>query len=73
MAINKIEVGDIVTRDGTDEKIILEIDEDYFMLTVKCIKEPKIFYGDEAWIKIDETESNLVRRYKLLRKGNGNK
>lgn len=65
----KYEVGDIVTRDGTDEHEILEIDYDWITMTVKCIKEPKIWEGsDEPWIKLGEEESNLIRRYELIRK-----
>jgi len=65
----KYEIGDIVSRDGTDEQEILEIDYNYILLTVKCVKEPKIWEGsDEPWIKLGDEESNLIRRYKLIRK-----
>lgn len=54
-------VGMIVTRDGTDRHEIIEIDYGYGSLTVKCIKEPF-----EKWIKIGETEHNLIRRYSIV-------
>ena len=63
------EKGDIVTRDGTDEHEILDIWYDYMLIDVKCITEPKIYPGqDEPWIKLGEEESNLIRRYLLVRK-----
>ena len=57
------EVGDIVTRDGTDEHEIIEINHDQAWLIVECIKEPKT-----KWIKKGERESNLIKRYILVRK-----
>jgi len=65
----KYEVGDIVTRDGTDEHEILTIDYDYGLILVKCIKEPFAEKGEEPWISLGETEHNLIRRYSLVKKG----
>jgi len=58
----KWKIGDIVSRDGTDEQEIIDIDYEWMCMTVKCIKEPK-----EKWIKKGETEFNLIRRYSLVR------
>jgi hypothetical protein len=56
--------GDIVTRDGTDEHEIIEIDEWADLMTVRCVKEPH-----DPWAKIGEEERNLVRRYDFVRPG----
>ena len=56
------EIGDIVTRNGNDEHIILDIDYPWMVLTVECIKT------SENWHKIGDTEDNLIRRYSLVRK-----
>lgn len=34
----RIKVGDVVTRDSTDEHEVLEIDYDWGTMKVKCIK-----------------------------------
>ena len=61
-------VGYIVTRTGIDEQEILEIDEDFFCMTVKCIKEPVPFEsGDKPYMAIGETEYNLCDRYSFVR------
>ena len=57
-------VGDIVTRSGDDEQIILSIDSEHFMMDVECTKP-------SWWIKVGDTEPNLVRRYRLVRKVDG--
>jgi hypothetical protein len=57
------EKGDIVTRDGTDEQIVEEVYYHGDMLHVRCIKEP-----DNGWIRKNETEHNLAKRYSMLRK-----
>lgn len=58
-------VGDIVTRDGTDEHVIKDIDYDYMLVGVECTKEPRAEDG-EPWTKLGEYESNLIRRYSLV-------
>jgi hypothetical protein len=69
------EAGDIVTRDGSDRHVIMSIDYDWLNMDVKCIKEPKVLppieEGDVPWIRLGEVESNLIRRYQLVRKGKG--
>jgi hypothetical protein len=61
-------VGDIVTRDGTDEYEVISTRYDAMWITVKCIKEPAIFEGaNEPWIHIGQIESNMARRYSLVR------
>lgn len=59
------QVGDLVTRDGTDVHFIdshngCDIYEPD-MLEVVCIIEP-----ENKWIKVGEKESNLARRYQYL-------
>lgn len=58
-----IEVGDIVTRDGSDENEVTEIDRKFLLIYVKCIKEPT-----SGWIKVGETNTALIDRYSLVRK-----
>ncbi len=53
--------GDIVTRDGTDEHLVYDINDAGDLIDVVCIKEP-----NSKWIKYGETESNLTRRYNLI-------
>lgn len=53
-------VGDIVTRVGDDEQVITNIDFDWGMLEVLCIKPAD-------WIGFGESESNLIRRYEFVR------
>lgn len=62
--------GDIVTRDGTDEHVIISINADRDLLEVECVKEP-LPYSDGAapWTRIGERESNLTRRYSFVRTG----
>ena len=58
------EVGDVVTRDGTDEHVVVDNDpEGWGNIKVRCIKEPST-----PWIKVGEEEDNLPRRYALVRK-----
>ena len=62
--------GDIVTRDGTDEQMIVSIDgsDPTDLVLVRCIKEPTLYEGTtEPWCRIGEEESNLVRRYSFVR------
>jgi hypothetical protein len=58
----KFQVGDIVTRDGTDRQRVLEIDDD--LITVECIREPVTYEpGDAPWCLLGERETNVTRRY----------
>lgn len=65
-------VGDIVTRDGVDEHLILDTfeegEKDYApdLILVRCIKAPPGF-----WCRVGEEETNLARRYHLVRRANG--
>ena len=69
----KYEIGDIVSRDGSDEQLVLDIDYDYMTIKVKCIKEPSVLsFADgsgKPWCNVGNVEDNLIRRYVLLRKG----
>ena len=56
-------VGDIVSRDGTDEHEIEEIIDDGSLLTVRCIKAPQ-----SNWTWVGDTHSNTSWRYTLVRK-----
>ena len=58
----QFKVGDVVSRDGTDEQEVIEVDHEWGLITIKCIKEPI-----NRWIKIGETEYNLPDRYALVR------
>jgi len=60
---NIYEVGNIVSRNGNDEHIILEIDYPYMTLKVKCIKATP-----DNYCQVGEEEDNLIRRYEFLRK-----
>lgn len=69
------QIGDIVSRDGTDEHEILEIfnSENFHLcetdnIRVQCVKEPVVPDGDDGpWTKIGEDEINLARRYTFIR------
>jgi hypothetical protein len=58
--------GDIVTRDGTDEHVIVEMvgNDPTDCVLVRCVKEPS-----EPWTKVGDKENNLLRRYSWLRAG----
>lgn len=60
---NKFQVGNIVSRIGTDEQEVLDIGFAGDSFLVRCIKEPHDGFcsvGDEEW--------NLPRRYEFVRK-----
>lgn len=68
------EMGDIVSRDGTDEHEIIDISEpekrwELDVMTVRCIKEPVPFDDGRIWARIGEEESNTLCRYRFVRKG----
>jgi len=56
-------VGDIVTRDGDDRQEVIESDPEWGTITVRCIVAPA-----EKWIEVGDEESNLARRYGLVRR-----
>lgn len=62
---NLWQVGDIISRDGSDEQEILYINEARDLVEVKCIKAP-----DEPWCCLGEIETNLHARYSFVRSGN---
>lgn len=64
----KYEVGDVVTRDGTDEHVIEDIEYDFMTITVRCTKEPWHEECNEPWTRIGEVEPNIIRRYSLIKK-----
>lgn len=67
----EIGIGDIVTRDGTDWHLVYGVNASGDLISVICIKEPnKRDSDDSPWIKLGETEHNLVGRYSLLKKAN---
>lgn len=72
--------GDIVSRDGTDEHIVIEtFGEGEFapiQIHVECIKEPLGYPNEdgsvgEPWTRLGEREWNLSRRYQLIRRPTG--
>lgn len=56
--------GDVVTRDGTDEHVVVRIAAGDNCMTVRCTKAP-----ESGWTEVGEEEFNLVRRYILVRAG----
>ena len=59
-------VGDIVSRDGTDEHEVIE-DDDGMCIRVRCTKRPS-----SGWTEVGEEEFNLRRRYSLVRRSTAN-
>jgi hypothetical protein len=58
------EVGDIVTRDGTDRQRVIEVDDDGMCMEVECIQAPAPYSeGEKPWCEVGEREHNLQRRY----------
>lgn len=55
-------VGDIVTRTGNDEYVILSIDSEWGTLVVLCIKSDLVGFGVR--------ESNLIDRYEFIKSYN---
>jgi hypothetical protein len=53
----QFEVGDIVTRDGTDHHKVIEISDPSFF-HVECIKAP-----ETGWCAVGNREWNITRRY----------
>lgn len=56
----QFEVGDIVTRFGDDQHVVIEIGA-YNDMTVRCTVAPA-----SGWCKVGETEGNLQNRYRLV-------
>lgn len=54
-------VGDIVTRDGTDRQRITYVQPDRHSMEVVCIKAPA-----SGWCQIGDSEFNLCRRYAFV-------
>lgn len=65
------EVGDIVSRTGSDEQRILYINNEYGTIDVEVIKPDEVFDEEEDHpvFKVGDKESNLIRRYSFVRKG----
>lgn len=60
-------VGDIVTRDGTDEQEVIDVNWAGDLIDVRCIKAPAAWEDGVTWCKVGDVESNLARRYELVR------
>lgn len=54
-------VGDIVTRAGDDRQRVIEVDEEWGLITVECVVAPA-----SGWIQVGEREENLPRRYEIM-------
>ncbi len=54
----QFEVGDLVTRDGTDVHRVLYVQPDQHSMEVVCVKAP-----ESGWCKVGDKEFNLCRRY----------
>lgn len=57
------DVGDYVSRDGTDIHEILSLTDDKESGEFKCVKAP-----DTPWIAVGETEYNMSWNYTLIEK-----
>ena len=60
--------GHIVSRDGTDRQIILDLNDEGDLIEVRCIRAPSGYIDDDGelvgvWCDVGEHESNLTRRY----------
>lgn len=62
-------VGDIISRDGTDEQRIVSIDFEYGVVYVTCVKEPAVGDSGGPWCEVGDEDSNLIRRYTFVRRG----
>lgn len=60
-------VGDIVTRMGADEQEVIGVNWAGDLIDVRCIKAPPSYDDAEPWCKVGDVESNLSRRYALVR------
>lgn len=58
---NRFEIGDIVTRDGTDRHLVYIPCEQGNNVGVICIEAPS-----DPWTAIGETELNYEARYSLV-------
>ena len=61
--------GDIVSRIGSEEQVIIEIDHDWGMLYVEVIKPDEPDGDGDVVFEVGERESNLIRRYIFVRRG----
>jgi len=59
--MKQLQVGDYVTRDGTDVHLVTYLTDDGTFGDFKCIREPS-----EKWTDVGDTESNISRRYTFL-------
>lgn len=55
-------VGDIVTRDGSDEHEVMETEPGYGFIKVRCTKRPA-----SGWCEVGDIEDNVMRRYTFVR------
>jgi len=55
-------LGDLVTRDGSDLHLVVDLTEDGYSGDFICVQAPTL-----GWIEVGETESNLARRYSFVR------
>ena len=59
--MEKFNVFDFVTRDGSDIHLVIDVDDDGFTGSFLCVKAP-----DEKWAKVGDLEMNLCRRYSAI-------
>ena len=67
MSEEKWDVGDIVSRTGSDEQIIKSIDHEWGTLSVVVIKEDNPDDDGHTVFSIGDEEFNLMRRYSFVR------
>ena len=53
-------VGDVVSRDGSDRQLVIEVTDSSPTMTVRCIRAPS-----SGWCAVGDEEFNLRRRYVL--------
>ena len=58
MTMDRFQIGDLVTRDGTDVHRVIEVTDCGVAITVVCVKPP-----DGGWCEVGETEFNMAGRY----------
>ena len=68
MSLESFQVGDIVTRDGTDLQKVVEISDSGDLMLVECIRAPVGYRQEdgtrgEPWCEVGDQEWNLPRRY----------
>jgi hypothetical protein len=62
MNIDFWKLGDVVSRDGSDEHVVTWMSEGRDLMEFTCVKAPT-----SGWIQVGESEQNIPWRYRWLR------